>query len=116
MSKFLRSLWIVWLLITIANVLLINVYQKYIGIFDSSIRLLGYWEICLAGILLVCFWMIGNAKSRDRRGGVVIGSFLTAIVILAMGGLALYALRLSGDSVVLEYSQKWADIISFISF
>lgn len=116
MRKWWHFLWILWLVLGIANLLFINVYTNHFGSPDLSlIQQMGYLLLTLVLLLFVGLWWIFVGNSRGSRGLTVFGAIVAILFGLAGVGLVVYTLALGGEYVQIIVP-KLAGWFSFLSF
>lgn len=117
MRKAWHFLWILWLLLAVANLLLINVYGNHItsGGALSLYQQLGYLGMTLIFLLLSGLWWIFVGNSIDRKGLTVFGAIVTAIMGAAIVGSVVYTLAFGGKYITVAVN-KLAEWFSFLNF
>ena len=115
MAKLVRSLWIVWLLLAVLNLLFVNVYDNHLHILSDPIQTMGFWLISLILMLVVGIWWIGAGRSKGSRTLVALGGVCTCVFGLLMVGVAVYALAFGGTHLV-TVAKMMAEAFGFISF
>ena len=117
MRKFLRALWILWLLLAVANLLFVNVYIKHLGdgIGLGLYQQLGYLGLSAVLMMLVGIWWIGNGRSGHHKFVVALGSIVTAVFGIVIVGGTIYALAFGGQylGVIVEKLAGWFAAIAF---
>lgn len=118
----LRLLWLVWLVLAAANLLLVNVYLKHLGTPDaegvlmlSKYQQLGYLGLTLLFTLLVGVWWIAIGKSRGGKLRVFSGTIVTVVAGLGLIGAVVYGTVFDG-SLLTTIINRLAQWFSFIKF
>ena len=121
MRKWWHFLWILWLLLAVANLLFINVYlnhagveymgEKTLGIYQQ----LGYLGLSAALLLLCGLWWIFIGHAVGKKGLTVFGAIVTTLFGLVIVGGVVYAVAFDGKYISVAVN-KLAEWFSFLSF
>lgn len=121
MRKGWHFLWILWLILGVANLLLVNVYVNHAGTESmgtmtlSLYQQLGYLGLSAVLFLLCGLWWIFVGNSKGKKGLIVFGVIVTAIFGLAIVGAVVYALAFDGKYIGVAVD-KLAEWFAFLNF
>ena len=117
MRKVGRLLWILWVLLAVANLLFINVYINHLGTGHvlSVYQQLGYLGLSALFMLLCGIWWIVSGRSMHSKFVVALGIIFTAIFGVAIVGGVIYAVAFDGYylGVIVDKLSGWFSAISF---
>jgi hypothetical protein len=121
MRKWWHFLWILWLLLAIANLLFVNVYLNHFGAEEGGVRVLttvqqiGYLAVSAALLLLCGLWFMFIGHDAGKKGLSIFDLIVAILFLLVIVGVALVGLvfKLSFLDTVVTRLIDWFAAIKF---
>ncbi len=104
-----------WILLAVANLLFVNVYNNHLGLLDNHIRIYGFFLLTLALLLIATFHWLASATRHGGRIRTLLAVLPMSLILIAAVALTVYTFVTDGDFIVMaaNHLAGWLSAINF---